>query len=73
MELIVLPTEETIITFNTNGVTTFNSNSFTKMENVQLFLDILQDMIVLPFNQNDMQEIKGHVKVTQCPRLKKRN
>ncbi|VVC32795.1 Hypothetical protein CINCED_3A022428 [Cinara cedri] len=44
MVLIVLPTEETIITFNTNGVTTFNGNSFAKVENVQFFSEVLRNM-----------------------------
>lgn len=77
MELIVLPTEETIITFNTNRVTTFNGHSFAKVENVQFFSEVLRDMDDLPFKHNDiqqieeitMQEIKGHVKVIQCRRL----
>ena len=74
MELISLPTEEPFVEFITNGLTTYQSNTFTKIEKLKFYTDAWKNN---PFAQEDvtqinnitMQEINDHIKFKDCHRL----
>lgn len=76
MELICLPTEKPFVTFTTNGYTSFNDNTFAKIENLQFYTDAWKNVDV-PFTQEEvervnivtMQEIADNTKFRDCQRL----
>jgi hypothetical protein len=76
-DLISLATEESFLTFKTNGITSFNGHSFAKVEEFVECTKVWQNVDILFCNQEEseqissiaMLEIKGNIKVKECRRL----
>lgn len=78
MEIICLPTEESFISFSTNGIVTHNGHSFAKVEsfrgNTKTWKGTADQSTFSPvdveqFNDITMQEISGRIKPRECHRL----
>uniref|UniRef100_A0A6P7H0S1 Uncharacterized protein LOC114348913 n=1 Tax=Diabrotica virgifera virgifera TaxID=50390 RepID=A0A6P7H0S1_DIAVI len=78
LDIVYLPSEDNFAEFNTNGLCTFNGNSFAKIENLKFYTPVWQNFAVEDsYNQDDinnlkkvtMEEIDAKIKVVQCRRL----
>lgn len=79
LDIVHIETEKPFAEFNTNGMTTFNGNSFAKIENFKFYTKTQQDYgeETTTYTQDDvdivsnitMQEIKGKIKISECSRL----